>query len=381
MSRLAAAAVVLCALAAAAPASAQRLETWSLHSGYIDTTKVAFSEQPPPGVMRVNVLLPDGYDGRRRFPVLYLLHGHGDAYDTWSKPGRGDVAQIAKGLPAIVVMPEGGRGWYTNWWSGGLRAPAWESWFLDEVIPTAERRLRIRHGRRWHAIAGLSMGGEGAMYFASQLPGYFGSAASFSGCVSIQRSEWPAGFNSQGENYDTVYGPAFYATGHNPTALVGNLRATRLFVAVGDGTNSPDVLAQHPELAVNGFGGVAEVDLRQHADDFTKAAKAAGDDVTYMPQQGIHDWPYWRKHLADAIRWGFFGPVPASLAKWSYETVQRRGEAWGYHFLFSSPPGTVETLKRNGRMLSGGGSGTVRVRTPSGRRFTATLPFSRRLPR
>jgi S-formylglutathione hydrolase FrmB len=332
----------------------------------------------------VNVLLPDGYDGKRRFPVLYLLHGHGDSYQSWAKPDAGNAAEITRNLGAIVVMPEAGRGWYANWWENGTRSPKWEGFFLDELIPIVERRLRVRPARRWHAVAGLSMGGEGAMYLASQLPGYFGSAAAFSGSLSIQRPEWPQGFDTQGERHEDVFGDPdaqrFYWTGHNPTALTGNLHDTRLFVAVGDGTNSPDVLAEDPSEATNYFGPVAEADLHMHADDFVAAARASGDDVTYAPQQGIHDWPYWRKHLAQAIKWGLFAQVPDKPRAWKYTTVQQRGDAWGYHFLFTQPPNEVETIQLAGGRIKATGSGTARVRTPTGARFTATLPFDRPVP-
>src|SRR3954470_21067496 len=223
----------LVALALPAPAFAARIETWTTQSRYVDPAKVQFNGPPRPAALRVNVFIPDGYDGKKSFPVLYLLHGHGDSYDDWA--GKGQVAQIAKDLGALIVMPEGARGWYTDWWNGGGGgAPGWEWYHPDELIPLVERRLRIRPGRRWHAIDGLSMGGEGSIYYASQRPGYFGSGASFSGAISLQRPEWPAAFDTQGERHEDVYGDpdaqAFYWTGHNPTALVDNLRATRVFV-------------------------------------------------------------------------------------------------------------------------------------------------------
>ena len=126
------------------------------------------SYNEPPGVderpnaLRANVYLPDGYRAhrKRRYPVLYLLHGQGDAYDSWVNPENGNLLETAAGFPGIIVMPEGDRGFYANWWNGGRRgSPAWERYHLDELIPLVERRLRIRRGRRWHAIAGLSMGG------------------------------------------------------------------------------------------------------------------------------------------------------------------------------------------------------------------------------
>ena len=369
------------ALALPAPAVGSRLVTWVTPSHYVDPSKVRFNgPSSRPKALRANVLLPDGYDGRRRFPVLYLLHGHGDAYDSWADPDHGDVARIAARLGAVIVMPEGARGWYTNWWNAGRRgAPGWENYHLDELIPLVEKRLRIRAGRRWHAIAGLSMGGEGALYYATQRPGYFGSAASFSGAISIQRAEWPSGFDTQGEKHVDVFGDPseqrFYWTGHNPTALTRNLTHTRLFVAVGDG-----VPGANPDEATNYFGQVAELDLAQHANDFVAAARANGEHPEYRPQQGIHDWPYWRRHLTQAIAWGLFRPVDERPSEWTFQTVSRSGDMWGLRFRFSAPPGALETFRLHRGALSGSGAGRVTIDTPDGCRLTVALPFSRHLP-
>jgi S-formylglutathione hydrolase FrmB len=377
--------IVLAAALALVPAASVRaseLQTWETQSVHVDPSKQQFNS-PPPGVpkrenaLRVNVLLPDGYNGRRRFPVLYLLHGHGDAYDYWANAERGDVARIAADLGAIVVMPEAARGWYVNWWNEGRRAePAWERYHLDELIPLAEQRLRIRAGRRWHAIAGLSMGGLGALYYASQRPGYFGSAASFSGAISIQRPEWPDAMDTQGERHQDVYGDPtrnrFYWTGHNPVALVENLAHTRTYVTVGDGTPfEPD----------NAFGSIAEIELRQHGEDFAAAARSAGVPLTYVPLAGIHDWPYWRRHLADAIAWGLFGdPGPENPPQWTYETVSQRGSAWPLDFEFERPPGGLITFSRDAGVLRATGSGRVTITTGDGCALSAELPFERALP-
>jgi S-formylglutathione hydrolase FrmB len=377
-------AAVLAALALAAPADAAQLVTWdSTQSRFVDPAKAQFNSVPPeapaqPTSLPVNVLLPDGYSPKRRYPVLYLMHGHGDSYWSWYAPKNGDLVNTAKGFPGIVVMPEGGQGWFADWWNGGRRGdPGWESYHLDELIPLVERRLPIRRGRRWHAIAGLSMGGEATMYYASQRPGYFGAAAAFSPPVSIQRPEWPTGFNTQGQDYNTVFGDvgAFYATGHNPLALVDDLRRTRLFVGVGDGTPTT------PDDVTNLFGQVAERELRAQADEFVPAAEAIGADVTYDTRPGVHDWPYWRQYLKDAIAWGLFKPVATGPRSWTFKTVAQRSKAWGFTFKFVAAPEAVETLERSGGRLSGDGDGRVTVRAPSGCRFTATMPFDRKLCR
>ena len=378
----AAALAIVSALALPTAAGAEaRIETWTTTSQHVDPKKVQFNGSDHPRELRVNVLLPDGYDGGGRFPVLYLLHGHGDAYNTWARPDRGDVQRIAKGLGAIVVMPEGDRGWYTDWWNGGRRGdPAWERYYLEELIPLVERRLRIRPGRRWRAIAGLSMGGEGTMFFASQRPGYFGSAAAFSGTLSIQRPTYRAAFDAaNGERQVDVFGDydrqRFYWQGHDPTSLVGNLEHTRLFAAVGDGTPGAS-----PGEVTNYFGQVAEAELRQHSDEFVAAARSAGAPVTYRPQQGIHDWPYWRGHLAQAIEWGPFAPVEEAPTEWSYRTVARSGEAWGLRFQLSRPPEALVTLRRRGYELRADGDGTMTLTTPEGCRLSDRLPFEREIP-
>jgi esterase/lipase superfamily enzyme len=279
-------------------------------------------------------------------------------------------------------MPEAAQGWYTDWWDGGRRGSdgkGWERYFLDELLPLVQRRLRILPARSQHAIAGLSMGGEGAIYLAEQRPDFFGAAASFSGCLSIQRSEWPTGFGTQGQNYADVFGDVngFYATGHNPTALVANLRYTRVFVRVGNGVAYP----VYPNEATNYFGAVAESDLYQHAQDFTAAAANAGVDVHYEPTTGIHDWPWWRAALASAVQWGFFKPVSSAPAAWRFQTVSQAGRAWDLRFRFAAPPEAVETLSRNGDVLSATGAGVVTIRPDHFRAFTAKLPFTRRLVR
>lgn len=376
-------------LAVAAPADAAQLVTWKgTTSRFVDPAKAQFNGVPPeapapPSALPVNVLLPDGYDRHRRYPVLYLLHGHGDSYWSWFDPKNGDLVNTAKGFPGIVVMPEAGQGWYADWWNGGRRGePGWESYHLQELIPLVERRLPIRRARRWHAIAGLSMGGEATMYYAAQRPGYFGSAAAFSPPLSIQRTEWPGGFNTQGQDYATVFGDVggFYATGHNPLKLVENLRDTRLFVGVGDGTPVA------PQDFTNYFGQVAERELRMHAEEFASAAVSVGDDVTYDPRPGVHHWPYWRQYLKDAIGWGLFGPVAQSPSTWTFRTVAQRSRAWGFRLTFpDAPPDSLVTFSRFGRRLraeaDGGASGRVKVRAPSGCTFTASVPFDRRICR
>ena len=375
-----------------APAvQAAEIVTWDgprvSHSRFVDPAAAPEgSYNEPPGVgerpnaLRVNVYLPDGYgsSGKRRYPVLYLLHGQGDAYDSWANPANGDLLNTAAGFPGLIVMPEADRGFYANWWNGGLRgAPAWERYHLDELISLVERRLKIKRGRRWHAIAGLSMGGEGAMFYASQRPDYFGSAAAFSGPVSIQRATYQSAFEAgTGQDREALFGDPeaqeFYWAGHNPQRLAANLRHTRLYVSAGDGTPNP----ADPDEVDNTFGQLAEAELGQQAAEFQAAARDAGADVTYAPHRGIHDWPYWRADLANAIRWGFFERPQRPQRRWTFRTVAAKGSAWGIRFRFAAPPQVLQMLARDGRTLRGAGEGEVSITTRAGCRLDGLrMPF------
>lgn len=376
-------AIAVAALALPAPAAAeQRLITIDTPSMHVDPAGVRFNGADHPRRLRANVLLPDGYDGSRRFPVLYLLHGVGDSFQSWVDPQKGDIAQTARGLDAIVVMPEAARGFYTNWWNDGRRGdPGWERFYLDELIPRIERDFRVLPGRSNHAVAGLSMGGLGATFLATQVPGYFGSAATFSGFVQHQRPEVEAGLRAVGQvEYTDIFGPmdGFYATGHNPTRLVENLRHTRLYVTVGDGTPEPGAMSEPGSVVA---GGIVEAGLKPQSEELVAAARTAEVDTTYVPLAGVHDWPYWRRHLRDAIAWGLFHPVAEQPRSWTYGTVAQTGEAWGLEYRFEAPPEEVITLRRAGRRLAGEGSGTLHVENAAGCGYTASLPFERALPR
>jgi S-formylglutathione hydrolase FrmB len=390
---LAVVAVALVAAALPASASASRLVTWTTPSRYVDVRTEPFGI-PPPGAgpekrLHVNVLLPRGYDGRRRFPVVYLLHGAEERYDWAANRALGDVAHVARGLRAVIVMPDSGAvGWNTDWWNGGRRGgPAWERYHLGELIPLVERRLKIRRGRRWHAIGGFSMGGEGAAYYATQRPGYFGSTFTFSAPLSLGRPETIGSIDyflaGYGRSHEALFGDpqGFYLAGHDPRRLAASLRQTRVYVTHGDGTyRSQDELSDGRPSDVGMFAVGVEVGLVPQTLAFLNAARAAGVDVTYRPGRGTHDYAYYGERLRGAIRWGLFRPVPRRPSSWTYRTVAQRGRMWSLGFAFARPPEEVVTFRVRGRIVSASGSGAVRIRDRCGRAIGARLPFRRALP-
>jgi len=131
------------------------------------------------------VYLPPDYEtSDRSYPVLYLLHGGGDDQTGWVQ--FGEVLNIAdkainegKATPMVIIMPDantGTRG-YSNNATGTWR---YEDFFFDELMPYVEKKFRIKGEKRYRAISGLSMGGDGTFTYALHHPELFSSACPLS---------------------------------------------------------------------------------------------------------------------------------------------------------------------------------------------------------
>ncbi len=124
------------------------------------------------------VILPENA-GPGPFPVWYLLHGLSDNHTAWTR--RTNLERYLGSLPLIVVMPDGGRGFYTD--SATEPAGAFETFILRDLIGFIDRTFRTRAERAGRVIGGLSMGGFGAIKLALKYPEVFCAAASHSGAL------------------------------------------------------------------------------------------------------------------------------------------------------------------------------------------------------
>ena len=134
---------------------------------------------------RYSIYLPAGYDeSDQSYPVLYLLHGSGDDHTGWVQFGQVQhIADrvIAEGLagPMVIVMPDANTGvrGYCNDIQGNFK---YEDFFFNELIPHIEKTYRVRSERRYRAVSGLSMGGDGTIFYALHQPEVFAAAAPLS---------------------------------------------------------------------------------------------------------------------------------------------------------------------------------------------------------
>ncbi|HEV2112498.1 MAG TPA: alpha/beta hydrolase-fold protein, partial [Terriglobales bacterium] len=136
--------------------------------------------------IRYCVLLPDSYDKSpgERYPVLYFLHGLGDNEQTLINTGAWDIVESLRREHKIsdflIVSPQGDHTFYINSADGDFR---YSDFFLKEFMPFIERKYRVRAGRKYRGITGMSMGGYGALRFAFAYPALFGSVSAQSAAL------------------------------------------------------------------------------------------------------------------------------------------------------------------------------------------------------
>ena len=246
----------------------------------------------------IRVLLPDGYaTSHKRYPVLYLLHGAGDTFATWTN--NTDAQEFSAQFPLIIVMPDSGHdlnaGFYSDWVDGSRQ---WETFHTRVLRKYVDRHFRTLPQRKHRAVAGLSMGGFGAMSSAARHRRLFRAAASFSGALDTLYPV-PATnvlFQTHVVNPGIWGDPATAEQtwrDHNPADLADQLRGTTLFVASGDGATGGPAGDINLPLAY-----LTEIVVKAMSVSFTHALDGAGIPYTsdfYVG--GYHGWPYWQREL------------------------------------------------------------------------------------
>lgn len=245
----------------------------------------------------VRILVPARFDAEpdRRWPVLLLLHGCCDDQESWTRST--DLEAVSAELPALVVMPSGGDvGFYSDWRTG----PKWETFHLVELAEYLEREFRASDVR---TVAGLSMGGLGALGYAARHPGMFRAVASFSGIAHTRITPGEsAGLISLAGRYgadgtdlwgDPAADAATWAE-HNPWDLAPKLAGTPVYLSCGNGTPGPlDGPTAAPDATEQG--------LYPQNVAFAARARASGVTVTTaFYGAGTHTWPYWQRALREA---------------------------------------------------------------------------------
>lgn len=246
------------------------------------------------GQVQVRLLLPAHFETQkaRLWPVLYLLHGCCDSYLSWTRST--DIEQLTQRSDLIVVMPDGGKaGFYSDWQSG----PGWETFHTTELPALLSQQYRASTVA---AVAGVSMGGLGALNYAARHHGMFTVAASFSGIVHTRLSKdesqgYLGLIQSQGEDPQALWGnPDANADTwkqHNPYDLAPQLKGVQLFISTGNGRPGPlDRAGSNQDSIETAIGA----ENRAFARRVQQLGLNAQIDI-YGP--GTHNWVYWQREL------------------------------------------------------------------------------------
>ena len=247
-----------------------RLREESFHSTALDRT------------MKYRVLLPEGYDSNmRRYPVLYLLHGLGGDYTDWTK--RTNVAEYSRALALIIVMPDGGNQWYVNAADGSGR---YEDYIVGDVPADVVKKFRTIDSRFGRSIAGLSMGGYGALKVALERPAMFAVAGSFSGAFNATREqELVRGIgDAEVQRLRAILGPLGGETrkANDLFSLASAARpAGAPYVYVDCGTGDTMLIGANREVVA--------------------ALSHAGVAYEYHETAGSHSWDYWDRRIREFL--------------------------------------------------------------------------------
>lgn len=150
----------------------------------VDTVEV-YSEKMGRNIKNV-VVLPEGYNKSSdvKYPVVYLLHGHGGKYDTWLKETKKSLPQEVTKWQVIAVCPDGQNSWY---WDSPINPKMqFETYVSKELISYIDKNYNTVASPKGRAVTGFSMGGHGGLWLGFNHSDVFGACGSMSGGVDIR---------------------------------------------------------------------------------------------------------------------------------------------------------------------------------------------------
>ncbi|MEG1508275.1 MAG: alpha/beta hydrolase family protein [Akkermansia sp.] len=221
---------------------------------------------------RLNVILPDSYQStpaNKRYPVIYLLHGHSDDHTAWAS--RAPIAELADEYQIIFVCPNGEVSWYFNSYTNPQLKI--ETHIAQEVVPFVDKNFRTIASRKARAITGNSMGGHGALYLGVKHPELFGALGSLSGGVDF--TPFPNNWNIK-DNLGSYEENKERWQKNTAVSFLPKVKKGQYAIVISCGTE--DVFTQ----------------VNKNLDE---ALTKNGIKHEYLSSPGEHSWPYWKEAI------------------------------------------------------------------------------------
>lgn len=239
----------------------------------------------------MTVILPEhttkqfGMQNKKRtnnlHPTLYLLHGFSDDHSIWTR--RTSIERYVAELGIAVVMPNVDHSFYTDMKHG---KKYWT--FLTEELPRVAREFfPLSDKREDNFVAGLSMGGYGAMKWALNKPEQFAAVATLSGVVDL------AGHVHTKDAQDPMVQTLYNVFGDQD--IKGTMHDVLDLLKQVDQSNNPK-----PKI----YQACGKEDfLYEENVSFQKVADQTNLDVVTTFDSGTHDWGYWDHHIKKVLTW------------------------------------------------------------------------------
>lgn len=227
----------------------------------------------------MRVVLPDVEPGPEGYATLYLLHGLTDDDTAWTR--YSEIERLASARNLAVVMPQVHRSYYSDEAHGNRY---WT--FLTEEVPVvAHRTFHLATHRSRRFVAGLSMGGYGAIKWALRRPDEFCAVASLSGALGLAQRTQPGAGSLDHRLWDHIFdGQTIVGTDNDALELVRR---------VADQANVPELF-----VSCGTEDALLDENLR-----FVNAAEAAGLPIKSTFTPGGHDWDYWNESIRAVLDW------------------------------------------------------------------------------
>lgn len=226
--------------------------------------------------MSFQVILPQEFD--EPLPVLYLLHGLSDDDHSWLD--HTSLVRYASDMQLAIVMPQVHRSFYTNMVEGG------DYWtFLTEELPDLVTRwFPISHEKDKTFVAGLSMGGYGALKWGLNYPEKFAGIASLSGATDLVEL-WKDD-PSRDSEFKRLFGSIEKLQSSKNDLLY-------LIDQVKEQSNVPEILQ---------ICGTEDFLYRYNL-SFSKKLTELGFDYSWIEAEGTHNWVFWDKEIQTVLEW------------------------------------------------------------------------------
>jgi len=225
------------------------------------------------------------------YPVLYLLHGHGHDHTSWLRLTR--IEHYLQNSDVIVVMPNANRSCYVD----GVNTHRYGSYLVNELPLALKNWFNITADREHTFIAGMSMGGYGALRAAYLHPERYGAACALSPGINIhafvrQGSAPPMpGTAEVARNFDNIFGPQETYDGSDFD--LKHLASMR--------NAAPQLGQRFLHLC-----GTEDVFYQENLDYVAYIREHCPNlDYTWQDSPGFHDYNFWDRESITMLR--FFG--------------------------------------------------------------------------